>query len=69
MVFLRDLYAIQLQFLFLASLGAQGMIIFSRPFVDKEQNYIAVFNEVMNTVYLYIDMMLTDFHGYDTMRD
>jgi hypothetical protein len=30
---------------------------------------IALFNEFMNSLYLYTDMILTDFHGYDTMRD
>lgn len=69
MVFLRDFYCIQLQFLFLSSIGAQAMIVFSQPFVNKGQQSIAVINEVMNSIYLYINMMLTDFHGYDTMRD
>ena len=30
---------------------------------------IALFNEFMNMLYLYTNMMLTDFHGEDSMRN
>jgi hypothetical protein len=45
------------------------MILFSRPFYEPGALRIALFNESMNSLYLYTNMMLTDFHGYDTMRN
>ena len=45
------------------------MLLYAKPFVDQGVLKIAFFNEFMNSLYLYTDMMLTDFHGYDTMRD
>ena len=44
-------------------------MLFSRPFSEPGAMMIAFFNEFMNSLYLYTVMMLTDFHGYDTMRD
>jgi hypothetical protein len=44
-------------------------MLFSKPFSEPGVMRIALFNEFMNSLYLYTDMMLTDFHGYDTMRD
>jgi hypothetical protein len=45
------------------------MLLYAKPFVDPGVLKIAFFNEFMNSLYLYTDMMLTDFHGYDKMRD
>ena len=44
-------------------------MLFSRPFSEPGVLSIALFNEFMNSIYLYTNMMLTDFHGFDTMRD
>jgi len=49
--------------------GHLSNIAVCKPFVDPGVLKIAFFNEFMNSLYLYTDMMLTDFHGYDTMRD
>jgi hypothetical protein len=51
------------------SIGAQAMMVFGRPLSEPGDFRIAIFNEVVNSLYLYTDMLLTDFHGYDTMRD
>lgn len=45
------------------------MMVFARPLTDPGDMRIALFNEFVNSLYLYTDMLLTDFHGYDTMRD
>jgi hypothetical protein len=45
------------------------MMLFSRPFSEPGAMKIALFNEFMSSLYLYTDMLLTDFHGYDTARD
>jgi len=45
------------------------MMVFARPLSDPGEMRIALFNEFVNSLYLYTDMLLTDFHGYDTMRD
>ena len=45
------------------------MMVYAKPFTDPGVMKIALFNEFMNSLYLYTDMLLTDFHGYDTMRD
>jgi hypothetical protein len=45
------------------------MMLFSKPFSEPGVLRIALFNELMNSLYLYTNMMLTDFHGYDTMRN
>jgi hypothetical protein len=44
-------------------------MVFSKPFSDPAVLRLSLFNEFMNSLYLYTDMMLTDFHGYDSMRD
>ena len=44
-------------------------MLFSRPFSEPALMRIALFNEFMNTLYLYTEMMLTDFHGFGTMRN
>jgi hypothetical protein len=44
-------------------------MLFSKPFSDPGVLRIALFNEFMNSLYLYTIMMLTDFHGYDSVRD
>jgi hypothetical protein len=51
------------------SVGSQAMMVFAKPLVEPGDHRIALFNEVLNSVYLYTDMLLTDFHGDDTMRD
>jgi hypothetical protein len=45
------------------------MMLFSRPFSEPGVMRIALFNEFMNMLYLYTNMMLTDFHGEDSMRN
>jgi hypothetical protein len=45
------------------------MMLFSRPFSEPGVMRIALFNEFMNMLYLYTNMMLTDFHGDDSMRN
>ena len=45
------------------------MMVYAKPLTDPGVMKIALFNEFMNSLYLYTDMLLTDFHGHDTMRD
>jgi hypothetical protein len=45
------------------------MMVFARPLSDPGDMKIALFNELVNSLYLYTDLLLTDFHGYDTFRD
>jgi len=51
------------------SIVAQGLMLLGKPLSDSGDFKIALFNEVVNSLYLYTDMLLTDFHGHDTMRD
>jgi hypothetical protein len=51
------------------SVGFQALMVYARPFVEPGDHRIALFNEVFNSLYLYTDMLLTDFHGYDSMRE
>jgi hypothetical protein len=45
------------------------MMLFSRPLSEPGTMKMALFNEFMSSLYLYTVIMLTDFHGYDTIRD
>ena len=40
-----------------------------KPINDPGDMRIMIINEFLNSCYLYVDMLLTDFHGYDAMRD
>jgi hypothetical protein len=45
------------------------MMFLGKPISDPGDLRIMIINEILNTFYLYVDMLLTDFHGYDNMRD
>ena len=64
LVFLRDTYALQIQLLIFSSVVFQGLLLMQGQGKD-----IVFFNEVANSVYLYVVMLLTDFHGDTSMRD
>lgn len=62
MVLLRDYYYFQIQSLLLISIFTQIEIIVGRPMAGNYENEIALFNEAMVCVYLYLMMTLTDFN-------
>ena len=47
----------------------QIMMFLGKPISDPGDLRIMIINEILNSCYLYVDMLLTDFHGYDNMRD
>ena len=47
----------------------QAFIITGRPYSEKSDQYLALFNEVAATAYLYIMMLLTDYWGENLLRD
>jgi hypothetical protein len=69
MVFLRDYYVVQIQLLLFLSFIYQIMMLLGKPISDPGDLRIMIFNEIMNSCYLYVNVLLTDFHGYDNNRD
>lgn len=45
------------------------MILSSRPLIQPNDNYLALFNELMVSSYLYLLLQLTDFIGENSKRD
>jgi hypothetical protein len=43
-------------------------MVYGKPYDDKLENQISLFNEVMVSAYLYVLMMLTDFLGDNLNR-
>jgi hypothetical protein len=61
MTLLRDNFYLQIFLLLAISIVFQAMIISSKPLLDKLDNNMLLFNEVMVTIYLYNLLSLTDF--------
>jgi hypothetical protein len=47
----------------------QILMFLGKPINDTGDLRIMIINEFLNSCYLYVDMLLTDFHGNDAMRD
>jgi hypothetical protein len=43
-------------------------MIFGKPYDDKHENQMNLFNEIMVSAYLYVLMMLTDYLGDNQFR-
>jgi hypothetical protein len=61
MTFLRDNYYVQIFTLLGISFAFQVMIAGSRPMLDKLDNNMLLFNEIMVSIYLYLLLCLNDF--------
>lgn len=61
MVLLRDYYTLQILSLLLISFIIQALLVSSNPFSDLVDTRMALFNEVMVSLYLYVMLNLTDF--------
>ena len=45
------------------------MLIHGRPFKNPQELFMAIFNEIAASAYLYIMLLLTDFWGESTIRN
>ena len=63
LVYMQERYIFQIILLMLMSWTFQGAILYYRPFTDKKTNIIEFFNELMNSVYLYGMLSLTEYMG------
>ena len=61
LVYLQDYYASQIMILLLLSIIYQGFQIGYKPFEEKNENYIELFNEIMNSIYLLNLLSLSDY--------
>jgi Fe2+ transport system protein B len=68
LIILRDHNYGQILCLLVFSLVYQVLMVFGKPYNDKIENQISLFNEVMVSAYLYVLMMLTDYLGENTYR-
>lgn len=61
LIVLREKSSIQILCLFIFSVIYQGLIIFSKPYNSKSENYTSLFNEFSVSAYLYVLLLLTDY--------
>jgi len=66
---MRDLYCLQILLLFLNSIVFQILIILYKPLDGLRDHRMSIFNELAVSLYLYLLMCLTDFHGWDNLRE
>jgi hypothetical protein len=69
MTFLRHNFYQQIFALLAISFAFQVMIAGSKPMLDKLDNHMLLFNEVMVSIYLYLLLCLTDFMGENDTRN
>ena len=69
LVFLRSHPEIQMMLLLMLSVLFQIIMIHGKPYPDKSDQRMAVFNEIAAALYLYIMMLLTDFWGENDLRN
>jgi hypothetical protein len=62
LVCLRDFPAIQIIVLLVQSIIMQVLIIRGKPLIGPLENWMALFNEAMISVYLYVSIALTGFN-------
>ena len=60
---LRSYQTLQIQSLLLISIIYQGLIAGGRPMKSGLENFLAMFNESMVSLYIYTLMPLTEFQG------
>lgn len=61
LIVLREKSSIQILCLFIFSVIYQSLIIVSKPYSSKSENYISLFNEFSVSAYLYVLLLLTDY--------
>jgi len=66
---MRDLYCLQILLLFFNSIVFQILIILYKPLDGLRDHRMSIFNELAVSLYLYLLMCLTDFHGWDNLRE
>jgi hypothetical protein len=69
MTLLRQNYYIQIFLLLVISVIFQGIIVASKPILNKLDNNMLIFNEIMVTIYLYQLLCITDFMIEHDKRD
>ena len=55
--------------LFCNSIQFQILLILYKPIEGSREHKMSIFNELAVTLYLYLLMCLTDFHGWDNLRE
>lgn len=61
LVYMQDRYIYQIFTLLMFSVIYQALLVNFRPFEENVENYIELFNEVLNSIYLYNLLALTEF--------
>jgi hypothetical protein len=69
MTLLRHNFYLQIFPLLAISAIFQVMIVCSKPMLNKLDNHMLLFNEIMVSIYLYLLLCLTDFMGENDYRD
>jgi hypothetical protein len=58
LIFLKDSCHIQIYLLLMISIAAQGFLFSSQPYLDKDDNLMAIIIEVSVSIYLYLALSL-----------
>jgi hypothetical protein len=69
LIVLRDSYSLQICLLLALSWVFSALLIGFKPFESPLDVKLAIFNELMVSVYLYLMLCLTDSHGESGLRD
>jgi hypothetical protein len=69
MIALKDSSLAQIFTLLAISVFFQALLILGKPFSEPIDNWLSLFTEIMVSLYLYILLCLTDFQGYNLLRD
>lgn len=69
LVFAREHFALQILSLLSLSILNQSLLLGSKPLIEPRDQTMSVFNEIANSVYLYMLILLTDFMGDTGIRE
>jgi len=69
LIVLNKYYSFQISLLLIISVFFQSILLSKRLFIDPLDQKISFFNEMAVSIYLYLMLCLTDFHGDNSMRD
>ncbi len=68
-VFAREYFALQIISLLSLSILNQSLLLGSKPLVERSDQSMSVINEIANSVYIYMLILLTDFMGDTGIRE
>ncbi len=68
-VFAREYFALQIMSLLSLSILNQSLLLGSKPLVERSDQTMSVINEIANSLYIYMLILLTDFMGDTGIRE